>query len=60
MAGQLRQSIIDLVDPVLAPATIRAKSRGTVKKIAGIMGPEKPLVDTGFMLSRVDSEVVTK
>lgn len=62
IAGQLRQSIVDLVDPALSPVTIKLKSRGVVKKIiaGGVTyGPEKPLVFTGFMLSRVDHEVVT-
>lgn len=50
---EVQQSIIDLVSPSLAPSTIKAKSRGRVKKIAGVMGPEKPLVDTGVMLRSV-------
>jgi hypothetical protein len=58
MATQLRQSIVDLVDPKLAASTIRAKSRGKVKKIAGILGPAKPLVWTGVMLNSVDHEVL--
>jgi hypothetical protein len=45
VAGQLRQSIVDLVDPPLAPITIRAK------------GFSKPLIDTGHMLNSVDYEV---
>jgi len=46
IAGQLRQSIIDLISPPLAPATIARK------------GSDKPLVDTGHMLDSVDKEVV--
>lgn len=45
IAGQLRQSIRDLVDPPLAASTIRRK------------GFAKPLVDTGHMLNSVDHEV---
>jgi hypothetical protein len=45
IAGQLRQSITDLVDPPLAPSTIAKK------------GFDKPLIDTGQMLSSVDHEV---
>ena len=45
MAGQLRQSIVDLVDPPLAPSTIARK------------GHDKPLVDTSHMLKSVDHEV---
>jgi hypothetical protein len=45
VAGQLRQSIVDLVDPPLAPSTIKRK------------GHSKPLIDTGHMLNSVDYEV---
>lgn len=45
IAGQLRQSIVDLLTPPLAPSTIRRK------------GFSKPLVDTGHMLNSVDHEV---
>jgi hypothetical protein len=45
IAGQLRQSIVDLVDPPLAPSTIARK------------GHDKPLVDTSHMLKSVDHEV---
>lgn len=46
VAGQLRQSIVDLVDPPLAPSTIARK------------GFDKPLIDQGIMLAAVDHEVV--
>ena len=46
IAGQLRQSIIDLVEPPLAPSTIARK------------GFDKPLIDTGHMLNSVDYELV--
>jgi hypothetical protein len=45
VAGQLRQSITDLVDPPLAPSTIRAK------------GFDKPLIHHSIMLNSVDHEV---
>lgn len=45
VAGQLRESIMSLVDPPLAPSTIRAKGHG------------KPLIDTGHLLASVDYEV---
>lgn len=45
IAGQLRQSIVDLVDPPLAPSTIARKKSA------------KPLIDTGVMLQSVDFEV---
>ena len=44
IAGQLRQSIIDLISP---RARIRAK------------GSDKPLISTGVMLGSVDFEVKT-
>lgn len=47
IAGQLRQSIVDLLEPALAPSTIRRK------------GFDKPLIDTGHMLASVDHEVKT-
>lgn len=43
--GQLQQSIVDLVDPPLAPATIARK------------GHSKPLIDTSAMINSVDYEV---
>lgn len=45
IAGQLRQSITDLVAPPLAPSTIARK------------GFDKPLIDTGHMLNSVSYEV---
>ena len=45
IAGELRQSITDLLAPPLAPSTIKRK------------GFDKPLVDTGHMLNSVTSTV---
>lgn len=45
IAGQLRQSIKDLVDPPLAPSTIKRK------------GFDKPLIETGHMWNSVAHEV---
>lgn len=47
VAGQLRQSIVDLDTPLLAASTVARK------------GNAKPLVDTGHMLQSIDHEVVT-
>lgn len=47
IAGQLKQSIVDLVDPPLAPSTIARK------------GFPKPLIDKGVLLQSVSHEVVT-
>jgi len=46
VAGQLQESITELRSPPLAPSTIRAK------------GFDKPLIDTGHMLSSVSYRVV--
>lgn len=43
--GQLQQSIKDLTDPPLAPATVAAK------------GFDKPLIDTGHMSNSVEAKV---
>ena len=59
IAGKLRKSIVDTNIPPLAPSTIARKSKGKVTKIAGVLGPAKPLVDTGHMLNSVDYEVTT-
>lgn len=45
--GELQQSIRDLKDPPNAPSTIARK------------GKDSPLIDTGYMLSRVDFEVIS-
>jgi hypothetical protein len=45
IAGQMKQSIIDLTDPPLAPSTIARK------------GFDKPLIDTSHMLNSVGYEV---
>lgn len=65
MAGELQQSITDLMTPVLADSTILQKGGGTLAKLAkarararalGIAGPDKPLIDTGDMLKGVAHE----
>ncbi len=45
IAGQLRQSIVDITEPPLAPSTVKAK------------GSSKLLVDTGHMLNSISYEV---
>lgn len=57
IGGELRQSIADFDSVPLAPATIAAKSRGGVSKVAGVAGPEKQLIDTGDMWKGVAHEV---
>ena len=58
--GELRQSIIDLVDPPLSPRTIAGRLKGK-KKGPGFSasGAAKPLVATGTMLDSITSKVVT-
>ena len=46
VSGQLRQSIVELTDPPLAPSTVKRK------------GFDKPLIDTGQMLNSVSYEVI--
>lgn len=58
IADQIRQSIEELTDPPLAASTVRAKSRGGSSAASlGILGPAKPLVNTGHMLNSVDYKV---
>jgi hypothetical protein len=45
IVGQLRQSIVDITDPPLAPATIARK------------GFDKPWIETAHLLNSVDHEV---
>ncbi len=59
ISGQLRQSIVDTNSPPLAASTIAAKSRGKVVAMRGVLGPAKPLVDTGHMLNSISHEVST-
>ncbi len=47
IAGQIRQSIVDITEPPLAASTIQRK------------GSSKLLVDTGHLLNSVDHEVKT-
>jgi hypothetical protein len=47
VARQLRQSIIEITEPPLKPSTIKRK------------GFDKPWIETGFLLSKVDYEVKT-
>lgn len=59
ITGELQQSILDLTSPPLAPSTIRKKSSGRVTRLAGVLGPEKPLIDSGVMWNSADYEVIT-
>lgn len=56
IAGDIRQAIVDQMDPPLAPATIARR----VARSTGPANPSsiaKPLVDTGVMLAAVAYEV---
>lgn len=59
IAGQLRQSIQATNDPPLKPATIARKAKGGAKKVGGVYGPAKPLIDSGHLLESVDFEIKT-
>lgn len=53
-AGQVKMTISQLSSPPLSPSTIR--SRQSKKKTQGVS--VKPLVDTGYLISQVSSEVI--
>jgi hypothetical protein len=57
--GQLVDSIQSLVSPPSAPSTIRKKAAGGAKRVKGVFGPEKPLIDSSKMWNSVQSEVTT-
>lgn len=55
-AGQIKIAISKVTEPPLSDATIA--SRQSRRKSPGVS--TKPLVDTGYMISQVDSDVVDK
>lgn len=55
-AGDVKRTITQVMTPPLSPVTIAA--RQSRKKTPGVS--TKPLVDTGYMLSQVNSDVVNK
>lgn len=55
-AGDVKKTISLVMSPPLASSTIEARRRR--RKTEGVS--TKPLVDTGYMLSQVDSDVVSK
>jgi hypothetical protein len=59
MKEDVQQSIRTLTEPPLSPGTIARKSMGKSTKIRGVLGPAKPLIDTGTMLNSVTFRVKT-
>lgn len=55
-AGDVKKTISAVTTPALKQSTLKARQRR--KKTPGVS--TKPLVDTGFMLSQVSSDVVDK
>lgn len=55
-AGDIKKTIAAVTQPALKQSTLDARQRR--KKTPGVS--TKPLVDTGFMLSQVSSDVVDK
>lgn len=57
----IEASIRAFTSPPLAESTIAQKSSGKskVKKVQGVLGPAKPLIDTGHMLNSVSVRVKT-
>lgn len=49
----VQDSIRTLTTPPLAESTIARKTKKKAKKVRGVLGPAKPLVDTGHMLNSV-------
>lgn len=60
VAGDIRQAIINVQTPPLAPATIKARKRkyASVKSFEATI--EKPLIDTGLMISSVSHKTEVK
>lgn len=55
----VQDSIRKLTDPPLAESTIARKTKKTRKKVRGVLGPAKPLIDTAHMLNTVSVRVRT-
>ena len=58
VAGDVREKIATITSPALAPSTIKARIRG--RKVGNAGTATKPLVDTGYMLNSLTSEVTSK
>ena len=60
VAGGIRTAITKVTSPALKTATVKARLRGTKQGKAVSLTAAKPLVDTGYMLNSLTSEVVEK
>lgn len=55
--SDVRKSITDLISPALSPVTIAIRKQKLAKGRSVASTIEKPLVDTGYMLATLTSEV---
>lgn len=58
VAGDIREKIASITSPALKESTIKARIRG--RKVGNMGTATKPLVDTGYMLNSLTSEVSAK
>jgi len=56
VAGNIREKIASITAPALAESTIKSRIRG--RKVGNKTTSQKPLVDTGYMLNSLTSEVI--
>lgn len=60
VAGDIRKSISEVTTPALKASTVKARLRGKKQGKSVSLTVAKPLVDTGYMLNSLTSEIVTK
>lgn len=58
VSGDIREKIASITSPALKESTIKARIRG--RKVGNMGTATKPLVDTGYMLNSLTSEVSAK
>ena len=60
VAGDVRKAISKVTQPALKTATVQARLRGKKQGGSVSLTVAKPLVDTGYMLNSLQSEVIKK
>lgn len=60
VAGNIKTAIKQVTAPALKTATVKARLRGKKQGKSVSLTAAKPLVDTGYMLNSLTSEVATK
>lgn len=60
VVGDIRKTISTITAPALATATVEARLRGKKQGKSVSLTIAKPLVDTGYMMNSLTSEVVPK